>query len=113
MYTKRIQFDDYSNMKSVSSLLCPNCNDPALHQGAAHTFWRTMEDFETGLHTVAGQDGTTVDGDLTGNPSMRRDGTYLDMECEHCGPIFLKLAIFQHKGTTYLTWFDATLKPSW
>ena len=44
--------------------------------------------------------------DVSGNPSNRRDGMAVQFYCETC-PSRPKLAIYQHKGTTYVGWTHA------
>lgn len=38
------------------------------------------------------------------SPSIRRNGLRIEMACEGCGDLITDLAIYQHKGTTYITW---------
>lgn len=97
------------------------CGSEYLHQGNITLFERG-EDGDT--TTVIAQDGKTVQvsdfpSDDTCNPSPRRHGLILEFLCESCGwepdpasdgePVFTKtqrLAIFQHKGGTYMEWLD-------
>ena len=41
--------------------------------------------------------------DVSGNPSGRRHGMTIRFYCELC-PSTPNLAIYQHKGTTYVKW---------
>jgi hypothetical protein len=96
-------------------LLCPDCRGNYLHQ-ANTTIYQRAEDAP--YTTVIAQDGHEVvatkfpSGD-THNPSSRRHGLIIEFWCENChagdddkaqivNPH--RLAIFQHKGNTYLEW---------
>lgn len=81
------------------------CGGDYLHQGNATIFNRS-EDAKT--TTVLAQDDNTVQvsefpSTDTCNPSPRRHGLILDFTCEDCGP-GKRLAIFQHKGCTFMEW---------
>lgn len=90
------------------------CGSEYLHQGNITVFERG-EDGDT--TTVIAQDGKTVqtsnfpDRD-TCNPSPRRHGLILEFDCEECGSwgekpgVTQRLAIFQHKGCTFMEWLD-------
>ena len=88
-----------------TGLKCPSCGESNLHQGAVNVWNRAQEDSNTGLAAcIDGQEGYVgKDERMTGNPSFRRDGMTIDFSCEHCEG-GRTLAIFQHKGTTYLKW---------
>lgn len=81
------------------TLLCPNCRNSSTHHTSVTVFNRT-EDVETGRRTIATGVATTIDGDMTGNPSGRRDGLTIGFYCENC-PTVMELDIFQHKGQTF------------
>ena len=90
-------------------LICPLCEGDNLHQGRVVVFERVDESAgefsqepDPAIVTVSGV-GTAISADNRGNPSERRDGLRIEMECEGCGkvPDFL---ILQHKGTTYMRW---------
>jgi predicted RNA-binding Zn-ribbon protein involved in translation (DUF1610 family) len=106
MYKKLIEITEQGVHENTHALLCPECGESVLHQGDTHVFWRESEDSMEGLHTIAQGHRTVVNSDLKDNPSIRRDGVYIEMECEQCGPVRYKLAILQHKGQTFITWFD-------
>lgn len=79
-----------------------------LHQGNVTIFHRG-EDGDT--TTVIAQDGKTVQAtDFpnrdTCNPSPRRHGMLIEFECEQCPGKDLRLAIFQHKGHTFVEWAE-------
>jgi len=85
--------------------VCPKCEGTYMHQGAAYLFTRDAESSETG--TLVTSDGfrTTTDSkaDMANNPSRRRDGIAIGMDCETCGPVG-RLTVYQHKGETLIGW---------
>ena len=89
------------------SPLCPKCGGEYLHQTNTTIYERSEDDDWT---TVMKQDGhemvvTKFPSADTHNPSYRRHGLIIDFDCEHCpGPHHL--AIFQHKGVTYIEWVE-------
>lgn len=92
-----------------SILQCPTCRNDYLHQGNVTVYERSEDASWT---TVIAQDGENVvttkfpSGD-THNPSSRRHGLTVQFWCENCGGedgTPLHLAIYQHKGSTYLEW---------
>jgi hypothetical protein len=80
-------------------LRCSGCGEPNLHHERVDIYERP-EDAEKGLHVAVYSMEATVDNDISGNPSRRRDGLKITLYCEHC-PKTTILAIYQHKGTTY------------
>jgi hypothetical protein len=91
---------------SYGQLVCSCGNGGNLHQGNVTIFMR-REDGDT--TTVIAQNGTTAQtcdfpSDDTCNPSPRRSGMLIEFECEQCPEKNLQLAIFQHKGDTFLEW---------
>jgi hypothetical protein len=102
---------------SYGMLKC-KCGGDYLHQGNVTIFQRS-EDADT--TTVIAQNDKTVQvsdfpSDDTCNPSPRRHGLILEFWCEMCNngvipededgkPVeAYRLAIFQHKGQTYMEW---------
>jgi hypothetical protein len=85
--------------------LCPKCGETYLHQSSVHIYTRDTEDALVGPVTFC--DGTrtmvTQDGSMDNNPSRRRHGLSVDMDCEVCGPVG-RLTIAQHKGQTLIGW---------
>jgi len=79
-------------------LLCPSCGFNYLHQERIEVFERA-EDQAQGVHVVVEELKATIDTDLTGNPSKRREGLSIRFWCEGCKakPV---LTISQHKGNT-------------
>jgi hypothetical protein len=103
-----VDADHYGQLKC-------KCGSEYLHQGNITVFERG-EDGDT--TTVIAQDGKTVqtsnfpDRD-TCNPSPRRHGLIIEFDCEECGVsngipggTLQRLAIFQHKGNTFMEWVD-------
>lgn len=89
-------------------MLCPVCGGNNLHQVEYSLFNRT-EDAEKGLYVgVADVNGSrpklTVNDDIAGNPSARRHGADIVFNCEQ--GCVINLAIWQHKGSTYLSVFE-------
>lgn len=90
-----VAFDD------DGALMCPVCGGGNLHQ-VVHEVFERDESGIGGLHTKTVRTGTTVDSDMAGNPSPRRQGAAITMDCENMHGC--KLVIFQHKGSTYIEW---------
>jgi hypothetical protein len=61
-----------------------------------------------GIRTIVHLNQTTVDTNMKGNPSSRRDGMRMFFTCEGChgggdnpqAPPMFELLIYQHKGVT-------------
>ena len=97
-------------VSSVSSAIaCPLCGDFYMHQGAVEVFSREHEDAPSKSFVV----GSTIShGSGDPNPSGRRNGLLIEFECEPCHMYEdseyqgrpLKLAIYQHKGATFIEW---------
>jgi uncharacterized cysteine cluster protein YcgN (CxxCxxCC family) len=105
---------------NMPALLCPECGECYLHQGNTTIFQRNEDE---GFTRVIAQDGDTAtvtnfpSGD-THNPSRRRHGLIIEFLCEHCNYSYdsasdevspertepFRLAIYQHKGCTYVEW---------
>lgn len=83
------------------TLHCPNCDFHYLHHQNVEVFNRT-EDANTGTHIVTSFSGASVDQDVSANPSSRRDGITVNLNCEGCDAD-IKLNIIQHKGVTNLS----------
>ena len=94
------------------ALACPLCGERYLHQGAIEVFHRRKEDADPVVTVVV--DGCAID--VTGtpgagvrNPSSRRQGLLIQFDCEHCHLLQsgIVLAIWQHKGRTFIEWRNA------
>jgi len=85
--------------------VCPTCENTYLHQGAVHIFTRDADSSETGTLVTSEGFGTTTNSKapMVNNPSRRRDGLSIDMDCETCGPVG-RLTVYQHKGQTLIGW---------
>ena len=81
---------------------CPNCGGNNLHQSSVSVFFRDTEDSKEGkfIRCAVGYVEAT---NPNNNPSCRRDGLLISFECENCSAD-PELAIYQHKGTTYVEW---------
>lgn len=98
-------------LNDYNILNCPACNGECLHQERVTAYFRN-EDSDVGM--VADIDRETVRADangdcIRGNPSARRDGIVISFSCETCD-VMPRLAIIQHKGTTYFEWVDSNQK---
>jgi hypothetical protein len=88
--------------------ICPKCGENYLHHGSVSIYYRTMEDAVTGVLSVCegggnGDISVSHKAPMDNNPSRRRDGLAIDMECETCGPVG-RMTIAQHKGQTLIGW---------
>jgi hypothetical protein len=89
-----------------TTLLCPSCLGDYTHQEYYEIFQRN-EDCD-GIRTIVQLNQTTVDTNMKGNPSSRRDGMRMFFTCEAChfhgdkseDPPMFELLIYQHKGVT-------------
>ena len=104
---------------SYGQLNCPCGDGGNIHQGNA-TIFECGEDPHT--TTVIAQDGCNVQATKfpsqdTCNPSPRRHGMLIEFTCEQCSYKYngeddatlektFRLAIFQHKGNTFMEWVD-------
>jgi len=93
--------------EDYGQLLC-KCGYDYLHQGDITIFQRNEDEDTT---TVIAQNKRTAQvsnfpSDDTCNPSPRRHGLIIEFDCENCGTdgVIQRLAIFQHKGGTYMEW---------
>ena len=93
----------YSDPPYNDVILCPYCGDGYLHHKRVVIYHRYGEDSKDGLAVTVTSEGLATNGDISENPSSRRDGLVIHFECENCDntPI---LAVSQHKGTTSLHW---------
>ncbi|MFY9718796.1 MAG: hypothetical protein WAK16_04050 [Candidatus Cybelea sp.] len=98
----KVTFDRFGD--NELTVLCPACGGNWTHQRRVETFFR-REDAATGTHVSADGSHTTIDPCLHGNPSRRRDGVRIWIECENCEHQF-DLTIVQHKGQTLVNCYD-------
>ena len=84
-------------------LTCNECDSQENHQKSVVVFSRTEDatvEKITEICCITGEQLPSPD-DLV-NPSSRRDGVSILIECEHCGHIG-SINIVQHKGHTLTT----------
>ena len=98
-------------------LKCPVCQGTYLHQVKYHIFSRA-DDAPTGTRVDVNEhvDVTFVNNTSMQNcPSPRRDGLVIQFYCEDCdadaeqagaASSSKSLAIYQHKGGTFLEWME-------
>ena len=98
-----------SNQPGQDTILqCPFCGGENLHQCSVEVWQRVREDAELEINHVKITEGmhygeVTIDSEIEGNPSQRRDGVAVGFWCETC-PFEFRLLIWQHKGTTFQRW---------
>jgi len=100
MKTTSPKFDDKSSSGGLA-LVCP-CGSRYTHQGRVDVFDREKEDGES-IHTTIEGGQVMFGRQGKKNPSRRRNGLTIFFSCENCSAKN-QLAVFQHKGTTYLDW---------
>ena len=93
----KLQFESYEEGVG-GNLKCPSCGGEYMRHKKVEIFER-VEDAEQGLHVKIENKTATTDTNLSGNPSLRRDGLTVEFSCENCEarPV---LSISQHKGIT-------------
>ena len=88
-------------------LLCPDCDNPYLHQESVEMFWRDREDSERGTYVQSSWGNPPIvdkNSEMNQNPSGRRDGLRIKFSCENCGREDISLTLSQHKGWTLMEW---------
>lgn len=100
--------------KNKYALQCPSCDGTHLHQVGIELYRRWMEDSDRGIALNEQNGDVSITHDVSsedGNPSTRRDGLILKMQCEHCHSSaddeYYELAVAQHKGEEFLSWNHA------
>ena len=86
-----------------AKLLCPNCGGANLHHRSVEIYTRKEDQTPYQKVLVEPDDTIVVGKAASGNPSNRRDGIVVHLDCENCGPV-APLLIAQHKGETHLSW---------
>lgn len=90
---------------------CPSCNGNYLHH-CGITYYNRSEDGDRGeIVTLDSRGGEfrnehRTNAAMNDCPSPRRDGFIVYFSCECC-PTKSELAIFQHKGQTFIEWINA------
>ena len=87
-----------SGYGNETNLQCPNCRDDYLHQERIEIF-DGGEHRANDIHVVVDNGVVTVDKNMAGNPSSRRQGLRISFRCEACETVSA-LTIVQHKGHT-------------
>ena len=87
--------------KGRDTLLCPNCGFDYTHEISMDCWFRFSEESNDCNHTHVDSENAFVDGDISGNPSDRRNGFTMVYYCENCNAIS-QLEIAQHKGMIFL-----------
>jgi len=95
-------FQAYAATDERGDLYCPNCGEPYLHHRVVNVYSR-HEDGPSQLTSVTADGAVTVQPNVAGNPSARRDGVAIKFFCEQCGGGFA-LELAQHKGMSQLLW---------
>lgn len=88
------------SLAEYTVLRCAYCQGDYLHHVRVEVFERA-EDAVNGIHVNVLHCCATVDTNLEGNPSGRRDGLKIYFACEFCAQTSI-LTIQQHKGQTFL-----------
>lgn len=85
--------------ESRLGVVCAHCGCESTHQRRVDVWFRDEDDSADVRHVVMERGATTMDADGQGNPSARRDGLTITLECELCGKK-TALDVWQHKGST-------------
>lgn len=99
---------DFTDDYDMAIVRCPCCGGENLHQERIEIFTRPLgEDSPSLVHVLKDRRAHRVDPpELVPegrNPSRRRQGLKITMDCETC-PAYPELAIVQHKGFTQIFW---------
>jgi hypothetical protein len=98
-----IAFPTRKASSPMQTLHCAHCGSECTHHICVKVYNRRNEDAADGLYvSVEGLEIIQGTDAHTTNPSPRRDGISIIMECEKC-PGISEIEIVQHKGGTYLT----------
>jgi len=93
-------WDRLSTKDNEYVIECQHCGHSYIRHYRVDVYERE-DDSPGGRHILITQPYTTCNEDMTGNPSWRRHGLRIHLECEACGKTS-KIAIHQHKGQTFL-----------
>jgi len=123
LHKKPIVMEEEYGTRVNSTLSCPVCENAYMHHGRVRTYSRDAEDSAEGVVTDSldgGEESVSAfnaEHDITSmqhNPSLRRNGIRIEVECEYChwgnydafgtklSP--MHLCISQHKGATLMWW---------
>lgn len=107
---------DVEDRDDVRVLLCPNCGSTYLHQTDVAVFLRHEDEDQVKVVTVTDSaHEAVIANNISLNPSPRRYGLRISFWCEECdggatddepSNRVPDLAIYQHKGETYIEWLE-------
>lgn len=117
----KVQLEDWGG--KLQGLQCPHCGEAYLHQTDVAVFTRHDDADQVKVTTVSDNGEVheaVIANNVSLNPSPRRYGLRISFWCEHCdggqtdeerenGVTSNKvpdLAIYQHKGNTFIEWVD-------
>lgn len=104
-----------------TALTCPKCDGRNLHQINTAIYERKEDEPYTTVISQNGHEVTAIKfpSEETHNPSSRRQGLTIEFTCENCHEANwdgekaipsnrepFHLAIYQHKGVTYMEWVE-------
>jgi hypothetical protein len=101
----------FNDMGPYLQLTCP-CGGEYLHQRSTTIYERAEDELRTTVIAQRGKEvqATEFPSKDTCNPSERRQGLIIDFYCEDCSygkyGKEMRLAVWQHKGCTYVGWAD-------
>lgn len=97
---------DVVDRGTIRALVCPVCSNTYLHQTDVAVFGRHEDEDQVKVVTVteSGAHEAEIANSLSLNPSPRRHGVRISFWCEHCEDTVPDLAIYQHKGETFIEW---------
>lgn len=101
-----------AHVDSEGYLRCHHCGEHYLHQGNTTIFSRVEDADWTRVMQQNGDEMVTTDFPSIDvlNPSSRRHGMIIEFSCEYChgdeSLDSLRLAIYQHKGVTFIEWVE-------
>ena len=91
---------DDEAVRRTSTLTCANCGCEYLHHTRVSIYERQEDAFD-GLHIEVGDNQVVMNTSQEGNPSPRRSGIKIRLDCEGCNKITW-LSLIQHKGQTIM-----------
>ena len=121
--TLQPQYNFNGSPPTLGDLECPECTSTNMHHLSVELFNRKEDDLQGDHITVVvpeshgwGWDNdlevapqSSIDNDLTRNPSGRRTGIIINFHCEDCGTR-PSMTIAQHKGNTHMGWTYKTYR---
>jgi hypothetical protein len=101
-----MKISNFSDCGVENAIECPVCGGVNLHHADVSVFDRIEDEEKTVVTTVAESGEVTVrteDSVKSLNPSRRRHGLLIQFWCEGNCEV-PSLAVYQHKGSTYMEW---------